>query len=86
MRIQVIDVGFEHQERGGGLRIGLSQREPDHVGSVGWAKLTFDANNPPPRELLQRWIDESHRTIVGPQEASPPKPKGKAKKSKTAPR
>lgn len=35
------------------------------IGAGGWAKLTFPAADPPPLELLKRWVDESYRVVTG---------------------
>jgi len=34
------------------------------VGVHGWVTLVFPVENPPPRELLERWVAESRRLLV----------------------
>lgn len=41
-------------------------REPERysVGTGGWTKLSFPADEPPPLEDLERWITESFRLLA----------------------
>jgi predicted DNA-binding protein (MmcQ/YjbR family) len=43
-------------------------REPGRykVGAHGWVTVGLDAD-PPPRALLERWVDESYRLVAGKQ-------------------
>jgi hypothetical protein len=44
----------------------LATDEPERckVGTSGWVTLTFPLDSPPPRALLERWIDESYRVLA----------------------
>jgi hypothetical protein len=41
----------------------LAAKEPNRykVGALGWVTVTIDGGGAAPRELLERWIDESYR-------------------------
>ena len=34
------------------------------IGPQGWTKLTFDEHDPPPMDLLARWIEESYQVAT----------------------
>lgn len=44
----------------------LAAKEPGRykVGAHGWAEVKFTNDEPPPLELLERWIDESYRLLA----------------------
>jgi hypothetical protein len=44
----------------------LAAKEPDRyqAGPGGWVKVTFSAAQPPPLDVLKRWIDESYRLLA----------------------
>lgn len=44
----------------------LAAREPGRykLGAHGWTTISFSDSAPPSLELMQRWIDESYRTVV----------------------
>jgi len=45
----------------------LAAKEPDRygVGAKGWVAATFGPDEAPPKGLLERWIAESYRIVVG---------------------
>lgn len=45
----------------------LATKHPTHykVGAHGWVTLKFAGGAPPPEDLLERWIEESYRVVVG---------------------
>lgn len=51
----------------------LASREPTlyGVGSLGWVAVKLDLDAAPPLELLERWVGESYRLIVGGRGAAP---------------
>ena len=55
----------------------LAKKQPDQfqVGSGGWVKASLMADGSTPLDVLERWIAESYRLIVGPVAAG-----GKTKK------
>jgi hypothetical protein len=63
----------------------LATKEPSRyeVGSLGWIKITLGHAPDPPLDLLKRWIDESHRVVVGPVGATKPVAKKNTKRSAT---
>ncbi len=44
----------------------LAATEPGRykVGAHGWTTISFSDSEPPPIELMKRWIDESYRAIA----------------------
>ena len=54
----------------------LAEKEPDRyeVGKLGWVTARFTAKEPMPRELWQKWLDESY-------ELSRPKKKAAGRKT-----
>ena len=44
----------------------LAAKEPAryNIGAHGWAKVTFSVQDPPPPDLMERWIDESYRAVA----------------------
>jgi hypothetical protein len=44
----------------------LASKEPSRyeVGSLGWVKVKLSAGEPPPLDLLEKWLDESYRVVV----------------------
>jgi predicted DNA-binding protein (MmcQ/YjbR family) len=44
----------------------LASKEPGRytVGAHGWVTVTFSDDEPPPLDVLERWIDESYRVVV----------------------
>jgi predicted DNA-binding protein (MmcQ/YjbR family) len=44
----------------------LAANEPGRykVGTHGWTTISFSDSEPPPIELMKRWIDESYRLIA----------------------
>ena len=47
----------------------LASKEPGHykVGAHGWVTVTLSGDEPPPLDVLERWIDESYRLIANKQ-------------------
>jgi len=45
----------------------LAAKDPAHyaIGATGWATIRFDAEHAPPRDLVERWVEESHRAVMG---------------------
>jgi hypothetical protein len=50
----------------------LASKEPGRykVGAHGWVKVTFSDGPSPPLEVLEKWIGESYRLVVGKQGAA----------------
>jgi predicted DNA-binding protein (MmcQ/YjbR family) len=46
----------------------LAKKDPDRygIGSQGWVKLTFEAHDDLPAEVVERWVGESYRLMAGP--------------------
>jgi hypothetical protein len=65
----------------------LAAREPGRVtvGAHGWVKVTFSADEPPPLDVLGRWIDESYRLMAGGAVAKASKAKKKSAPRKRTP-
>ena len=44
----------------------LAANEPGRykVGTHGWTTISFSDSEPPPIDLMKRWIDESYRAIA----------------------
>jgi len=46
----------------------LAAKEPGRyeAGSLGWVKVKFGPGEVRPNELLEKWVEESYRVVVGP--------------------
>jgi hypothetical protein len=44
----------------------LAAKEPGRyaVGANGWVKITWAGGEPPPTDLLVRWVEESYRLLA----------------------
>jgi hypothetical protein len=49
----------------------LASKEPGryNVGAIGWVAVSFTDGEPPPLELLEKWVAESYREVTKPKVA-----------------
>ena len=66
----------------------LAAKEPDRykVGAHGWVEVKFTSDEPPPLEVLERWIDESYRLLVPKQLAETLPERGSTPVAKSKPK
>jgi hypothetical protein len=50
----------------------LAAKEPQRfqAGSSGWVTIRFSPDQPPPLDILERWLDESYRLLIPKQQAA----------------
>ena len=52
------------QSQGEAMQLAANEPGRYKVGAHGWTTISFSDSEPPPIELLKRWIDESYRVIA----------------------
>src|SRR5262245_43757452 len=45
-------------------KLAAKERDRYEAGAGGWVKVMFSAAQPPPLDLLKRWLDESYRLLA----------------------